>query len=291
MVISNIILSLIYIVTSCLILIFSKWLYMKTLKYNMYNEIVNQNATAIIPFCGFLLGNIAILVGAFSGPDTNTVFYKDIVSYVGYAIIGIILMILSGKLVEKAILYKFNNEDEIVRDRNIGTAAVYFGIYLASGLIISACVMGDSLISQSKLYNLTSTLIYYVLGMIFLIIFSKIHDKLTPYSLLGEIENDNVAVGIAFAGNIIAIGIILMKASIGEMPTIQQGALSYFIDLSAIIFLLPCVRFLLDRIIVKQINITQEIKNNNIAAGLCEAIVIVSFAILIFNMVDFSSLI
>ena len=82
-----------------------------------------------------------------------------------FAIIGIILMILSGKLVEKAILYKFNNEDEIVRDRNIGTAAVYFGIYLASGLIISACVMGDSLISQSKLYNLTSTLIYYVLGV------------------------------------------------------------------------------------------------------------------------------
>ena len=123
--------------------------------------------------------------------------------------------------------------------------------------------------------------------MIFLILFAKLYDMLTPYSLLGEIEADNVAVGVAFGGNLIAIGLILMRATIGDIGTWQQGLILYFIDLSAIILLLPSVRFLLDRLIVKEINITKEIKHNNVAAGLGEAVVLIAFALLIFFMVDF----
>ena len=127
--------------------------------------------------------------------------------------------------------------------------------------------------------------------MAFLVIFAKIHNKLTSYSLLEEIENDNAAVGISFGGHIIAIGIILMKATIGDMETLQQSAITYLIDLSAIILLLPSIRFVLDRIIAKGINISQGIRSNNIATGLGEAFVIVAFALLIFFMIDFTSVI
>ena len=123
--------------------------------------------------------------------------------------------------------------------------------------------------------------------MVFLILFAKLYDLMTPYSLLGEIEADNVAVGVAFGGNLIAIGLILMKATIGDIGTWQQSMILYFIDLSAIILLLPSVRFLLDRLIVRELNITKEIKKNNVAAGLGEALVLISFALLIFFMVDF----
>ena len=117
--------------------------------------------------------------------------------------------------------------------------------------------------------------------------FAKLHDKLIPYSLLEEIENDNAAVGISFAGNIIAIGLILMRATVGDLGNWQQGLISYFIDITAIVLLLPAVRILLDRILVKGVNIAREVRNNNIAAGLGEAFVIVAFAIMIFFMVDF----
>lgn len=285
----NILTSLCYVFVSCLILILGKNLYTKFLKYNMYEEILNKNVCAIIPYAGFLLGNTAILVGAFGGYDTQG-FSKEILSFISYAVLGIVLMIFSGWLVEKTILHKFNNVDEIIRDKNIGTASVYFGMYLASGLIISSCVSGETL-AQGRLYSFVSTIVYYVLGMLFLIIFAKIYDKLTPYSLLSEIENDNASVGIAFSGNIIAIGLILMRATIGEANTWEEGLISYLIDLSAILLLLPAVRIVLDKIIVKNINIVQEIKNNNISAGLAEGFVIVSFAILIFFMVDFVNIV
>ena len=278
--------SLVYLIVSCSMLIFSKWLFMRFAKYNMYEEIKKGNVTGIIPYLGFLLGVCAIQIGAFVGPS-NTLFRYEILSYTMYSLMGSFLMIFSGYVVEKAILHKFSNVDEIVRDRNIGTAAVHFGMYLASGLIISACVTGETIVAHGRCYGVISTLIYYIMGMIFLILFAKLYDMLTPYSLLGEIEADNVAVGVAFGGNLIAIGLILMRATIGDIGTWQQGLILYFIDLSAIILLLPSVRFLLDRLIVKEINITKEIKHNNVAAGLGEAVVLIAFALLIFFMVDF----
>ena len=278
--------SLVYLIVSCSMLIFSKWLFMRFAKYNMYEEIKKGNVTGIIPYLGFLLGVCAIQIGAFVGPS-NTLFRYEILSYIMYSLMGSFLMIFSGYVVEKAILHKFSNVDEIVRDRNIGTAAVHFGMYLASGLIISACVTGETIVAHGRCYGVISTLFYYVMGMIFLILFAKLYDMLTPYSLLGEIEADNVAVGVAFGGNLIAIGLILMRATIGDIGTWQQGLILYFIDLSAIILLLPSVRFLLDRLIVKEINITKEIKHNNVAAGLGEAVVLIAFALLIFFMVDF----
>ena len=278
--------SLVYLIVSCSMLIFSKWLFMRFAKYDMYEEIKKGNVTGIIPYLGFLLGVCAIQIGAFVGPS-NTLFRYEILSYIMYSLMGSFLMIFSGYVVEKAILHKFSNVDEIVRDRNIGTAAVHFGMYLASGLIISACVTGETIVAHGRCYGVISTLIYYIMGMIFLILFAKLYDMLTPYSLLGEIEADNVAVGVAFGGNLIAIGLILMRATIGDIGTWQQGLILYFIDLSAIILLLPSVRFLLDRLIVKEINITKEIKHNNVAAGLGEAVVLIAFALLIFFMVDF----
>lgn len=288
---NDIVTSLIYLFVSCIVLIIAKGVYVRLLKYDMYKEIRLENYTAVVPYCGFLLGNAAILAGAFIGPDSQGTFLKELIYYLLYAVLGIGLTLFSGFVAEKLILHKFNNTDEIVRDRNLGTAAVYFGIYLASGLIISACVTGETLAGQPKWYGLVSTLVYYALGMIFLVLFSKLHDKLSPYSLLGEIEEDNAAVGISFAGNIIAIGLILMRATVGDLADWQTGLISYFIDITAIILLLPAVRILLDRILVKGVNIAQEVKNNNVAAGLGEAFVIVAFAIMIFFMVDFTGMV
>jgi uncharacterized membrane protein YjfL (UPF0719 family) len=268
-------------------LVLGRNLYLKLIKYDMQKEIQNENYTAIVPYCGYLIGCTAILAGAFVGPDSQSVFYKEYLYYVGYGILGICLMLFAGKIAERAILYKFNNTDEIVRDRNLGAAAVHCGIYLAAGFIISGCVTGDTLLTHGKGYGLISTLIYYILGMAFLIIFSKLHDKLTPYPLLEEIENDNSAVGISFGGHIAAIGIILMKASIGDIGTLSHGIATYLLDLSAIVLLFPCVRLFLDKIIVRNINIAKEVRSNNIAAGIGEAATIIAFAILIFFMVDF----
>ena len=117
----------------------------------------------------------------------------------------------------------------------------------------------------------------------------KIYDKITPYSVHDELEKDNYAVGIALSGNIIAIGLILMKATLGDVSDWHRGLILYFVDLSSIILLLPSLRFILGNFIIKNIN--NDIKNNNVGAGLIEFITITCFALLIFFMVDFGAIV
>ncbi len=272
--------SIIYLAVSCIMLFLSKFMFDKFSLFKPEKEVKDGNYTAIIAFCGYMIGMAFILVGAFVGPGAKS-FRLDLIMYMAYAIVGIILMTLSGFVTRKIMLNRFDNAKELLQDKNIGTAAVYFGFYVAHGLIIAACVNGE-------VGGILSSVFYYILSVCFMFIFLRIYDWLTPYSIHDELENDNYAVGIALAGNIIAIGIILMKATLGDVAGWKSSLITYFIDLSAILLMLPTVRFILGNFIVKVIDINKEIKKNNVAAGLIEFTCITCFALLVFFMVDFT---
>ena len=272
--------SVIYLSISCIMLFLSKFMFDKFSIFQPEKEIKNCNYTAIIAFCGYMIGMAFILVGAFVGPSSKT-FRLDLAMYVAYAIVGVILMTTSGFVTRKIMLNRFDNAKELLQDKNIGTAAVYFGFYVAHGLIIAACVNGE-------VGGILSSIFYYVLSVCFMFIFLRVYDLITPYSVHDELENDNYAVGIALAGNIIAIGIILMKATLGDVDGWKNSLITYFVDLSAILLMFPAVRYVLGNFIVKAIDINKELKNNNVAAGLIEFTCITCFALLVFFMVDFT---
>ena len=272
--------SIIYLSISCIMLFLSKFMFDRFSLFQPEKEVKKANYTAIIAFCGYMTGVAFILVGAFAGPSGKS-FRMDLAMYIAYAIVGIILMTVSGFVTRKIMLNRFDNAKELLQDKNIGTSAVYFGFYVAHGLIIAACVNGE-------FGGILSSIFYYVLSVCFMFLFLRLYDYFVPYSIHEELENDNYAVGIALAGNIIAIGLILMKATLGDMDIWKISLISFFIDLSAIFLLLPVVRFVLGNFIVKAININKELKNNNVAAGLIEFTCITCFALLVFFMVDFT---
>ena len=273
--------SLIYIFLSSFLLYIAKVMFNKFSFFNIEDRIKQKDFTSIIVFCGYILGITFVLIGAFVGPSAKLLRY-DLLMYFAYGVLGIFLMNLSGVIADKVMLSKFSNAKEILEDKNMGTAAVHCAFYITTGLIVAACVNGE-------FGGFVSSVIYYILGMIFLFIFLKIYDLLTPYSIHAELEKDNYAVGIALAGNIIAIGLILAKATLGDVSDIHRNIILYFVDLASIVLLLPGIRYLLGNIIFRNIN--QELKNNNVAAGLIEFSGIICFAFIIFFMVDFSSVI
>ena len=273
--------SLIYVFVSCIMLFISKVLFDIIAPFKVNEQVKEKNTTPIIAFCGYWVGITFVLIGAFAGPS-NQVFKIDLLMYVLYALLGIVLVNLSGFITDKIMLNRFSTAKEMLEDKNIGTAAVHAGFYLATGLIVAACVNGEY-------GGLLSSIIYYLAGMVFLFIFIKIYDLITPSSIHEELEKDNYSVGIALAGNVVAIGLILMKATLGDVSDWHRGLVLYFVDLASIILLLPAVRLILGNVIVKNIN--KAIKENNVAAGLIEFIGIICFALIIFFMVDFSALV
>lgn len=276
---SEVISSLIYVLASCVMLYISKILFDKISIFKSEEQVKEGNATPIIAFAGYLLGITFVLAGAFVGPSAAS-FKLDLLLYLTYASVGIALMSTSGFVVKRVLLCKFECKKELLEDKNIGVAAVYFAVYVATGLIASACVNGEY-------GGVLSSVVYYLAGVFFMFLFLKVYDWITPYSIHEELEKDNYAAGIALAGNIIAMGIILMKATLGDMTSIKSNVITYLIDLTAIFLLLPSVRFILGNLIVRSVNINQEIQKNNVAAGLVEFTSIICFAIIVFFMVDF----
>jgi len=273
--------SLAYVFVSCILLFLSKVLFDKILLFKSSEEIKKGNSAAIISFAGYIFGISAVLIGAFIGPSAKN-FGFDLLLYASYAVAGMAFMLASGLIVDKMMFPGFDCKKEILEDRNIGMGAVYFGFYIATGLIVSACVTGDY-------GGILSSVIYYFAGMALMFLFLKVYDKIAPYSIHGEIEKDNYAAGIALSGNIIAIGLILMKATLADMSDIKGSIILYLIDLSAIFLLLPAARFILGNFIFRKVKINNEIEKNNVSAGIAEFVSIVCFALFIFFMIDFAA--
>ena len=126
---SPILSSLIYIMVSCIMLFIARVLFDKFAHFKIEEQVKEKNATAIIIFLGYMLGIVCVFAGAFVGPEGG-LFRFDLLLYVVYALVGIGLMTLSGFIVDKLLLSKFDCKKEILEDKNIGTAAVYFAIYI-----------------------------------------------------------------------------------------------------------------------------------------------------------------
>lgn len=268
--------SLIFIISSCVILYAAKYTFNWFSLFSIDSQVRQNGYTPAIAFSGYFLGLIIVLTGAYLGPSLPS-FLSDWLYFLSYALIGLVLMCVSGFLVDKVLLNQFECKQELLRDRNIGTAGVYFGAYVASGLIIAGSVNGEY-------GGIPLTLMYYALGMFFMYAFIKVYDYLVPYSLHKEIERDNYAVGIALGGNLIAIGILLMRATLYSSAEPYDCLFNYLSELLTVFLVLPFFRFVLGNWVVRNINFNKELQNNNVAAGLIEFISIIGFAVLIAAM-------
>ena len=81
--------------------------------------------------------------------------------------------------------------------------------YIATGLVIFGAVSGE-------IGGIVTTLVFWVLGQVALVLAGLVYEWITPYSIHDEIEKDNVAAGVAFAGALVGIGVIVFHASAGN---------------------------------------------------------------------------
>jgi uncharacterized membrane protein YjfL (UPF0719 family) len=81
-----------------------------------------------------------------------------------------------------------------------------FGVYFAVGMIVRGVVMGES---TGILSGLMTTIYYFVLSQIAIILVGWLYQVITPYNFHEEIEKDNVSAGLAFAGFFSSMGVII----------------------------------------------------------------------------------
>ena len=83
-----------------------------------------------------------------------------------------------------------------------------------------------------------------------MILTGLVYEWITPYSIHTEIERDNVAVGVSFAGALIAMGNILGFAASEEFFSWQRNVLAFGSYALVGLVFLPAVRFATDKLLL-----------------------------------------
>jgi uncharacterized membrane protein YjfL (UPF0719 family) len=102
--------------------------------------------------------------------------------------------------------------------------------------------------------------------------------------LHAQIEKDNVAVGIAFSGVLIALGNIINLALLGDFYGWEYNLFRFASYAVLGIVLLPIVRFITDKVLLPGRRLTDELVNQdkpNLGAGTLEAFAYVAASFII----------
>ncbi len=271
----------IYIAVGFVIFFVGKIIYQFLNKsFNLKEELVEKDNLAFsFAHTGYLIGLLIVILSAIVGSSRGLL--NDVADIAIYGILGIVLLNISMWLNDKFILRKFSIRKEIIEDRNSGTGVVEGAVSIASGLIIYGAVSGEG---TSLLQGVFSAIVFWLAGQVALFVVAAVYQIITPYDIHKHIEKDNVAVGVGFAGAIIAVANLIRFALMGDF---EGWGISFFeaaVELAMGILLLPIMRFLTDKILLPGQRLTDEIVNQerpNIGAAIIEAFSYVGGSVLL----------
>lgn len=245
-------------------------------------ELVDKDNLAFsIAHVGYFSGLLIAIGGAIVGPSNGLLI--DMIDILVYGLLAVILLNLSIWINDKFILRNFSLKKEIIEDENEGTGIIEGAVAVASGLIIFGAISGESG-DMAWAHGIFTAVIFWAVGLFCLFITSLVYQKITPYDIHEQIEKDNVAVGVGYAGAIVAIANLIRFALMGDFESWTMSFSEIGFELVIGIILLPVMRFLTDKILLPGERLTDEIVNQekpNVGAALIEAFAYIGGSVLI----------
>ena len=289
---------LVYVGLGILVLVLAKLAQDFLTPYRISEQLSRKDNVALgLSITGYYFGVIAVFLGALYQPlavvrDDAWQFTADfgwnVLEVFLYAVGGILVLNLARTLVDRFVLYKFDTQKEIIEDQNAGSGAVEFGVYVAVGLVIAASTAGtgagaggESVVSV--LDAVLRSLAFFALGMVVLGLYAVFYQLTTSFDIHVEIERDNVAVGVALGGNLIAIGVVAFKAVFGEFVGWGES-LASFLTFAVIGFaLLYVVRLLVDLVLLPGAKVSHELAvDRNLGVAFIESAIVLSAALILY---------
>tara|TARA_B100000686_G_C16714501_1_gene931180 strand:+ start:729 stop:1574 length:846 start_codon:yes stop_codon:yes gene_type:complete len=234
--------------------------------YSVREELIEKDNLALsLTLVGYYLGLVVAIGGVMAGPSAG--LEEDLIDILVYGILAVILLNCSAVINDRFILSRFQIRKEILEDQNCGTGAVELAVFVASGLNIHGAVYGHG-------GSVLTAVGFWALGQLVLMIVGRYYNAITSYDIHEHIEKDNVAVGVGFAGALIAMGNLLRVASGNDFVSWIDNFGDFCGTMAVGIILLPLARVLTDRILFPGRALADELVNQekpNLGAGFLEA--------------------
>ncbi|MCH2215171.1 MAG: DUF350 domain-containing protein [Flavobacteriales bacterium] len=249
-------------------------------KIKVIHEVVEvDNVAFSISYVGYYIGILIVIGSSIIGPSKG--LKLDFVEILAYGLLGIVLLNISAYINDKIVFRKFSVKKEIIEDKNLGTGVIELSNFIGSGLIIFGAIIGDQGSMES---GLVSAIMFWAFGQLAFLLVSFIYNKVTPFDIHHEIERDNFAAGIGYAGAIIAIANLFRLALSIDYDGFVVTVIEVTIIILVGIILIPISRVVVDKILFPGYNLTDEIVHQekpNTGAALVEAFAYIGSSVLI----------
>ena len=244
--------------------------------FDLREELFERDNFALsLAMIGYYFGLVLALGGVLAGESIS--LGSDLFDIFYFGLLVLILLNASGWINDKVIFRRFDMTQELIRDRNAGTGAIEAGSRIASGLIIAGALSAEEV-------DLVTAIVFWGLGQLALVLAIRLYDAITSFDLHAEIERDNVAVGVATGGLLIAVGNIVRLSLSGELGTWQDDLTSFAIYLAMGLVMLPVTRVVTDKLMLPSVKLNDELvgqEHPNVGAGALEAFSYVAASMLI----------
>ena len=254
-------------------------------RYKINEQLTDKNNAAVgVALMGYYVGLAIAIAGVLVGPEGESLG-TDLLMVAVYSVIAIVLLNISALVNDKLILYKFDNQKELVDDQNSGTGTTMAGSYIATGLIVNAAVSGET--SGQWWEGIVACLVFFALGQVVLVLAGLWYQLITKYDVHKVIgEDNNAAAGIGFGGFLLSIGYVVRAAMTGKSISWGVDLVSFALYMLIALVLLTIGRIVTDKVFLPKAKISDEIGGQgNIAAAAIAAAIYVSIAVLIVSSV------
>jgi uncharacterized membrane protein YjfL (UPF0719 family) len=188
---------------------------------------------------------------------------------------GIIALNLSRTVMNSLLVSGARCSDEVVKNRNTAAGAVECGLYVASGIVLAGALREPG-------GTWLTAIVFFVLSQLVLLVLGRVYQRFAGYGIAKEICGGNLAAGVAFGLTLVALSLLMLKATSGEF--LDWGTNLTFFAFDAVVgfAMLMALRWLTDLALLPNARIAEEIvRDRNVNVGLVEGTIAVAVSLLI----------
>lgn len=230
--------------------------------YSADDQIADGNMAVGLRRSGAQLGLAIAMIGVMSGNSSPNIV-DDLTNTVVYGFVAMAFMLVSLFITDKALLPKVNNTAELKKG-NVAIGMVEFGTSVMTGILAYASIKGDD-------GGILSSVVYFAAGQITMILLVLLYEKVLARKInpVACVQQGNLSAGIYLAGKIIAYGLILQSAIIGNGVAVsaEASAIEFIAAAVAGMIMLYIFELLIDLVIITSTKVSDIIvKDQQVAA-------------------------
>jgi len=274
-------LALTHVVLGILVLAVAKLLKQLFSSYSIDQELTTADNPAFgLALAGYYLATVIVYIGAASiAPlplDRGT---AGVLSALGqdlaWAVGGVLALNGSRALLDRALVKGSRGLFEITKHRNVAAGMLEAMGSVASGLVLAAAIHQPG-------GTIGTVLALLIISQAAFIVIARAYQKWAGYDVAAEVRNGNLAAGVAFGLTVVAIAILMLKATSGEFAGWSTTLTFFAFDVIAGMILLLVLRWLVDLLLLPNARIAEEIcRDRNVNVGLIEGVLAVGISAII----------